>query len=433
MSGVTASPRQVPWEGLATIAPLVDATDSDVIAGQQPQKIVEPRSADEIAEVLKWATQRQVAVIPRGGGSKIGWGNPPRAAHLVLSTRSMNRVLEHAWQDMVVTVEAGCNVADLQASLARHGQRLAVDALFPARATIGGILAVSDSGPLRTRFGSLRDLVIGIKAALADGTLAMSGGKVVKNVAGYDLPKLFTGSLGTLGIIVEATFRCHPLPAESRSLSFTFDSVEHANAGLLALQASTLVHSSLQLRACGPTTASSASGNPGQNGAAHLDVRYEGIPAGVAAQVERAEQLLGVTASSAEPSIWNQTEELWADAGACICRFSILPSQIATTCGRLDSVCQEGKLDWRLIVQAVGTGLLSISGNHAQLAAAVPRLRADLESGGGSLAVLRCHPELRSTLEAWGSAGAALPLMRRVKQQFDPAGTLNPGRFVGGI
>jgi glycolate oxidase FAD binding subunit len=172
------------------------------------------------SRALKIATGAGLQVIPRGGATKMDWGNPPRSGELMLSTRRLNRVVEHAWGDMTATVEAGCTLQQLQQTLAEHGQRLALDPLWPEQATIGGILATNDSGPLRIRFGSLRDLIIGITLALPDGTLAKSGGKVVKNVAGYDLPKLATGSLGTLGIITQAIFRLHPVPRESRTLSF---------------------------------------------------------------------------------------------------------------------------------------------------------------------------------------------------------------------
>src|SRR5437763_1191827 len=172
--------------------------------------VVEPGSVDEVATLLRDASRDGLAVIPRGGGTKLDWGRPPRRADLVLSTVRLDRVLEHAWGDMTATVEAGCTVARLQHALAEHGQRLACDPLWPERATIGGILAASDNGPLRARFGALRDLIIGVTLVLADGTVAKSGGKVVKNVAGYDLPKLATGSFGTLAVITQAVFRLHP-------------------------------------------------------------------------------------------------------------------------------------------------------------------------------------------------------------------------------
>ena len=150
-------------------------------------------------------------MIPRGGGTKLGWANSPARAGLILSTARLTEVIEHAWADLTVSVGAGCTVQRLQEALAQHGQRLALDPLWPEKATVGGVLSTNDSGALRLRFGALRDLIIGVTVALPDGTLASSGGKVVKNVAGYDLPKLVTGALGTLGVITRAVFRLHPL------------------------------------------------------------------------------------------------------------------------------------------------------------------------------------------------------------------------------
>ncbi len=184
------------------------ASVADAVAGVLPQIVAEPATEQELAKVLKLADEAGLAVIPRGGGTKVDWGNPPGRADLILSTLRLNRILEHAWADLTVTVEAGCTIGKLQGTLAKHGQRLALDALWPEHATVGGMLSTNDSGALRLRFGSLRDLIIGVTLALPDGTLASSGGKVVKNVAGYDLPKLATGALGTLGVITRAVCAC---------------------------------------------------------------------------------------------------------------------------------------------------------------------------------------------------------------------------------
>src|SRR5215471_15513456 len=166
------------------------ATAGDSVCGVPPQFVAEPENEEQLASLLSCADDTGVAVVPRGRGTKLDWGNPPERAEVILSTARLDRVLEHAWADLTVSVEAGCTVAKLQETLAKHGQRLAIDALWPERGTIGGLLSTNDSGPLRLRFGSLRDLVIGVTIALPDGTVASSGGKVVKNVAGYDLPKL---------------------------------------------------------------------------------------------------------------------------------------------------------------------------------------------------------------------------------------------------
>ncbi len=193
-------------------------------------------SETELAAALRCGDATGLGVVPRGGGTKTGWGNPPVRADLILSTARLNRVIEYAWADLTVSVEAGCTIQNLQNALAEHGQRIAVDPLWPERATVGGILSTNDSGSLRIRYGALRDLIIGVTIALPDGTLASSGGKVVKNVAGYDLPKLATGALGTLGVITRANFRLHPLPRNIRSFTFAARDLGDANRVVLAVQ-----------------------------------------------------------------------------------------------------------------------------------------------------------------------------------------------------
>src|SRR6202158_2800199 len=212
------------------------ATAADAVAGAQPNLVIEPGTERELAEILRLSNEARLAVIPRGGGTKLAWGNLPARADLILSTARMTEIIEHAWADLTVTVEAGCTVQRLQETLGQHGQRLALDALWPEKATVGGVLSTNDSGALRLRFGALRDLIIGVTIALPDGPLASSGGKVVKNVAGYDLSKLATGALGTLGVITRAVFRVHPLPKETRTLTCACDDVADAQRLVLAAQ-----------------------------------------------------------------------------------------------------------------------------------------------------------------------------------------------------
>jgi glycolate oxidase FAD binding subunit len=407
-----------------------------------PQWVLEPGSADEIAYVLRYAGSARLCVAPRGSGTKMGWGNPPRAVDLILSTRRLDHVLEHAWADMTATVEAGCKVADVQRVLAEHGQRLAIDPLWPEQATIGGILATNDSGPLRGRFGSLRDLIIGMTAALPDGTLAKSGGKVVKNVAGYDLPKLFTGSLGTLGVITEATFRLHPLPQTVRSVSFSLPTVAAVNELVLKILDSTLIPTGVQVRVGAPL----AQGAPPQPPT--LDVRLEGIPAAVDTQLQQLAKLASAEPQDAPPpEVWSAREALWGrvETGGVetlditslphlVCKLSVLPSHLGRLCEAVLRVATPLRLHWQIVAQAVGVGLLRLDGQNEQaLLAALGVLRAEVEGLGGSLVVLQCSPEVKARVDVWGTTGDALPIMRRVKEQFDPAAILNPGRFVGGI
>ena len=191
-----------------------EGTALDAIDGRTPTLVLDPASEQEIATVLARCSEHGLAVAPRGGGTKLGWGNPPRALDIVLSLERLGNLVEHAHGDMTATIQAGMRFADVQTALAENGQMLALDVEHPEHATIGGIVATNDSGALRLRYGGVRDQIIGITVARADGVVAHGGGRVVKNVAGYDLPKLYTGSLGSLGIITQATFRLYPLPAE---------------------------------------------------------------------------------------------------------------------------------------------------------------------------------------------------------------------------
>ena len=395
----------------------------DAVDGLLPQMVIEPGNPEETASVLETAAKAGLRVIPRGGATKMDWGNPPRDGELIVSTRRLNRVLEHAWGDMTATVEAGCTFTQLQQTLAEHGQRVALDPLWPDRATVGGILVTNDSGSLRTRFGALRDLIIGVTLALADGTLAKSGGKVVKNVAGYDLPKLATGSLGTLGIITQAIFRLHPVPPETRSLSFSSHDNAAMNALVLKVLDSTLIPTGIQVRA-------------GNSFLPEVDLRFEGTATGCEAQIEQTSRIAsGALRIKSSADVWNAPATLWSGAEpAVVCKFTLLPADLGAFCDKLTRVSERFHLSWRLVAQAAGVGLLRLEGTEsAALLAAIRDLLERLESSRGSLAVLRCPLEVKRKADVWGNAGDALRLMRDIKAQFDPAGRLNPGRFIGGI
>jgi glycolate oxidase FAD binding subunit len=293
--------------------------------------------------------------------------------------------------------------------------------LWPDRSTIGGLLSTNDSGALRLRFGALRDLIIGVTLALPDGTLARSGGKVVKNVAGYDLPKLATGALGTLGVITRAVFRVHPLPRASRTLSFSAQNFQPMQRQVLSIQDSKLAHTALQIRCV-------SGGRP------TADILFEATEAGIHAQESQLRNLLApMPTEQATESVWRARQELWSSAdGAIVLKLSILPAEIAKLAGHLAQIADSQKHQWRMVVQATGIGTLRLDGERDRLSVSVQQLRAEVEAQGGSLVILHRPKDLPS-LDAWGNPGDALPLMRAVKQQLDPKCTLNPGRFVGGI
>jgi glycolate oxidase FAD binding subunit len=435
-SGLTSLTPALREKLIALVGPnnFRPATPADQVSGVQPQFILEPAKESQLAEVLRLANEAGLAVIPRGGGTKLTWGNPPSRADLILSTARLNKIIEHAWADLTVTVEAGCIIQKLQEILAQHGQRLALDPLWPEKATVGGILSTNDSGALRLRFGSLRDLIIGVTIALPDGTLASSGGKVVKNVAGYDLPKLVTGALGTLGVIARAVFRLHPLPRNTRTFSISTTDPEATQRLILAIQDSKLAHTSLQSLFSSEVQPTS-------------DILFEGTEAGLAAQESQLRTLAPATIAASPSSIWAAREALWsfsdsvapasvpapsAIASIAMAKISILPASMARTMELVSRAAGENQLRWKALLYATGIGWLRLEGQPAALRTALQSLREQLERREGSLVALHC-PAKMDAFDAWGSSSDALPVMQSVKHRLDPANTLNPSRFLARI
>jgi len=399
------------------------ASAEDAVCGVLPQFVAEPENEQQIAAVLSYANTTGISVAPRGGGTKMEWGNPPKRAELVLSTARSNRIVEHVWADLTVTVEAGCTLHSLQTVLAKHGQRLAFDGLWPERATVGGALSTNDSGALRLRFGALRDLIIGVTLALPDGTLANSGGKVVKNVAGYDLPKLATGALGTLGVITRAVFRLHPQNPNTSTLTFETSNWNEMQTNLHAIQDSKLAHSAFQIRAASAK-------------APKADIMFEATEAGLAAQSDQLEKILAGIALCKPDSqeIWQARNRLFSsiDQNTVIAKFSLLPSDISKAMQWLDRIRTSTHASWRAVIQATGIGMLRLDADASTFAKHVEALRSEFERAAGSLVLLH-RPEFLRSRDAWGNSGDALPLMRAVKHRLDPQNILNPGRFAGGI
>jgi glycolate oxidase FAD binding subunit len=399
---------------------LREGVAADHVCGVAPALYVEPANEAEMARVLAYANKEGMLVAPRGGGTKLDWGVAPQEIDLMISTAKFAGILEYAPDDMTITVGAGATISQLQSALCEHRQRLALDPLWPGSATVGGVIATNDSGALRLRYGSVRDLIIGVTVVLCDGTIAKSGGKVVKNVAGYDLPKLMCGALGTLGIITRAVFRLHPLPQESRTLTFRFIDRENANDFMLSIADSIVVPTGLQLRT-------------GADGKIEVDVRIDGITAGIAAQAETVHKLAGkVNSLQREDDPWQAREELWKGE-AIICKLSMLPTQLSSTAELVREALSENA-DWTLLMHSTGLAWLRIDAiDSTRIADFISSVRDFLSPTGGSAVVLKSPPMLRNKVDVWGTAGTSLPLMKRIKEQFDPRRILNRGRFVGCI
>ena len=405
-----------------------EATPEDAVDGVVPSFVVEPGSIEETSELMKFAGGEGLAVAPRGGGTSMSLGNPPQELDLILGTTRMNQVLEYVPGDQVVRVQAGIRLQDLQEQLAGSNQMLGVDPPEEgAGATVGGLVATNSSGPRRYRYGTIRDLIIGITVVLADGTVARAGGKVVKNVAGYDLSKLFTGSLGTLGVIVECNFRLHPKPEAARAVAVELPDTQAAGEASQAIMHTQLVPSTVELNWDGETKL--------------LTVLIEGIPPSVEAQTQTATHVLQSfgevrTLSDEEANSSGPLQPPGSSAGDEVAiKISAPPADLT---GVLDSTlgaCSRGGVTPRITGHAgIGVTYVALSGaDDAARAQIVEELREIWVRRGGSVVVREASPEFKKRVEVWGPLGSRLELSRRVKEKFDPRGILNPGRFVGGI
>ena len=286
---------------LAAACPLLwDGSASKAVAGIVPSFVASPASTEEASALLRAAASAGLAVVPRGAGTGLSWGSPPSSCDLVVDLRLMDQVIEHAAGDLVARVQAGVTIGQLATVLASAGQQLALDA--PEDATVGGVVATGTAGPRRFRYGAPRDLLIGLTVVRADGVIAHSGGKVVKNVAGYDLGKLFSGSQGTLGLITEATFRLHPLPAAVAWVTGEFGPSDRAGAvaAVASAAGSALVPSAVELDWPG-----------GSQRALRVGVLVEGTSSGVAERAKQLSELLAAAGGAAAvadvpPARWGQ-------------------------------------------------------------------------------------------------------------------------------
>jgi glycolate dehydrogenase FAD-binding subunit len=401
----------------ATGVPVRAATDRDAVDGVAASVVASPTDTAGAAALLRAAAEEGLAVVARGTATKLDWGLPPLRVDVLLDTTAMSRVVEHAAGDLVVHVQAGVTVGQLQEALAGANQRLALDPLTnpdaEGRGTVGGMLATGADGPLRFSHGAVRDLVIGVTVVRADGVVARAGGRVVKNVAGYDLSKLMTGSWGTLGVITEAIFRLHPRPPASRWVVHT--APDAARQARLAAQ-SQAVPAAVEIdQAAGaePT----------------VGVLVDGVPEGVDARAEALRDILGGGAiTDSAPSWWGRAP--WEAGGTAVRLTSTL-----TGVDRLLAGCMD--LPLRPAVRgSAGGGKLHAAFPRAADAGLVARcvelLRDRAEEWGGDVVVLRAPADVRAAVDSWGPV-PALALMRRIKTEFDPERRLAPGRFVGGI
>lgn len=391
---------------------------------------LEPRHADEVAQLLREADDRRQAVAVCGNGTKSGWGRPPSRVDVVLSLAQLREPVEHCAGDLTVTAPAGATLGDVNRALGREGQWLPLDPWAGERSTIGGLLAANDSGPRRVRHGAPRDLVIGVEFALPDGRRAKAGGRVVKNVAGYDLGRLLCGSFGALAVITAATFKLAPLTAASRTVAIDAGDGRALQPLIRAL-------------ALAPVTPSAVEVDTRDwqgTRQARLLVRFESTATAADAQAAHVAGLAPVHGMDAtlvqgadEAEVWADYEAAYRPDSGTMLKVGVLPGQVAAVLESIAAQARAGGLAWRAGGRAtLGVLLVHVDGAAASVATFAGALRSAAAAAHGHVAVLSAPADVRAAVPPWDDVGPSAAIMRLVKAQFDPHGTLCPGGGPGG-
>ena len=388
-----------------------------------------PNSVEALSETVRQCAADRTPFAPIGSGSKFSWGHSLALESLiVISTAKLDQVIDHAVGDLTVTVQAGMKFGELQTQLKKAGQFVAIDPSYEDCATVGGVVATGDSGALRHRYNSVRDMVLGVELVRSDGERVKAGGRVVKNVAGYDLMKLLTGSYGTLGIVTQVTLRLYPLQESSQTVFLSGEASAVARV-MQALLNSGLTPTAIDLLSatvCEPLDLSAAMGL-----SMGLLVRFQGLAESVTEQVKRLmalgqSQELTTAVPLAEDQLWQclgQVLTREASADRVLCKWAVRSAETVATLSYLQEKFPDASARFH-----VGGGLGQVQFS-SMTAADVLGVRSFVEARGGFLTVLEAPDELKASLDVWGYQGNGLGWMRSIKQQFDPQGLLSPGRL----
>ena len=402
----------------------------DAVDGLVPRWVVSPGSVAEVQACVRVAAGR-LALVASGRGAHLDIGAPPRRLDVLLRLDRLARVLDHQAHDMTVTLEAGCPLSLVAETLAHAGQWLPLDPPRPATTTVGGLLAANLAGPLRASQGRARDLLIGIRVVGSDGCLVAGGGRVVKNVAGYDLPKLHVGALGTLGVIVEATFKVRPRPEREEAVIVACPTAAAAaDAGLAILDAEV---PPLWLVMAGPGELAEG---PGCGAAAVVGLGglVEEVAAGrelVREVASRRDLRTAVVADGA--ALRGRLAGFSVEPAAGVLRAATLPTRVGPVVEATVAAARDAGVDVRCLAD-LASGIVHVAVAEATAVAALLKvLRPALERDRGSLVLERGHGALKAEVDVWGDPGPGMELMRKLKATFDPSGTFAPGRFVGGL
>ena len=417
-----------------------------VVDGKVPECAVVPATAEQVAAVLRYAGEHRLALIPRGNGTKLSTGNPPRQYDIALSLRELKRVIHYEPADLTISVEPGMTFGEFQDLVGRSGLWLPLDPRGGAGASIGGIIAANAAGPLRQGFGGPRDMVLGLKIATTDGKIAKTGGRVVKNVAGYDLGKLLTGSFGTLGVMVEASLKLFPKPPERATFTMpagTLGTARDLRRGILRSPLNTL---RLVLLDSGAMSLLSDSAQAHERPEAELWVELGGSHRVIARCMHELRQLASAVGAplarrEGAEEVWERVSNLTLWLQQKYQDVTVLKAALPMVASEefLSRAHQEAEAE-RIALASfaqVGVGIVHLCALQEtlspSLAGLIVRLRQVATDLGGTLIVEHCPVALKRQVDVWGGGGDDLDAMRKMKSAWDPGGVLSPGRFLGGI
>jgi glycolate oxidase FAD binding subunit len=432
-----------------------DQLNAFALDGKRPKVIVSPGTIDEVSKIVGYANQKHVAIIPMGNRTKMGMGGIPKKIDVLLSTRQLNRITDADCENLTLSVESGITLSEVQKSLAkeRRGYFLPLDPPFTEKATIGGIVATNSSGPKRLVYGTARDLITGIKSVFPNGDIVVSGGKTVKNVSGYDMCKLLIGSFGTLGIICEVTFKLLPLPEKEATLWIPFATIDEANGLVQEIAHSQLIPASMDILNAMAVKKIRSSVSIPQNGKYLVAIGLEGVAESIERQIAEVRDrgtkhgaLETVPVNSEKHrAFWiavRDSAQGLAEADPNL--ISLKSNFVISKCGEMlksyERIAQRLGVDCAFICHS-GSGILytyvlagkRVRSKSESLVQLIGELASEAVKNGGNLLVESCPLPIKKRVDVWGQPRSDYRVMRRLKEEMDPAGILNPGRFVGGI
>jgi len=441
--------------GEANLIKNPDQLKSYSLDGKRPKVAAFPGTIDEVSKIVAYANQEQVTIIPRGNGTKLEMGGIPKKVDLILSTNRLNRIMDCDCDNLTLSIESGITLSEVQKRLAEEGRGyfLPLDPPYIDKATLGGIVATNSSGPRRLLYGTARDMITGIKAVFPNGDIVVSGGKTVKNVSGYDMCKLLIGSFGTLGILYEMTFKLLPLPEKEGTLLIPFANLEEVNGFIHEIIHSQFIPASIETLNAVAVKKMKFSISMPPNGNYLIAIGLEGVSEGIERQISELSAMGKKYGDLEEMRLHSEKhQDFWIalrdfpqdlkedDPNLISLKSNFLISKWGEVLKSYEKIAEDSGFDYAFICHS-GNGILysyilsekNLRSKIGSLIELVEKLKSEAVKNEGNLVVESSPLLIKKKVDVWGQLRSDSQIMHRIKEEIDPTGILNPGRFIGGI